>query len=1070
MPKQSQQKDIDVQTRAVAALVVEFLTYSTVSQRYKLIRDHPELLEPQSEKIFHWAIYDSGQVPRRDHDKVWKYLTSMLAECRQYSAAMLLSQELLRQAWKDGTESLRVAIKNAMDPTVQDTNAPPDPLHRDLIKRWEELAFHPDITQFPETRAFLLRQNAEAYMSLFQSIGDPQLAYHACESIVALGAERTKKDSYERCLYFSLAATKEHFNTARIEPLDKAIDECLQLLSQFDENAREFAYLHSNIGELYIERSRQSGSSADLETAIKHLMLTVKAISRTGTQGIIAVTALSNLGFAQSELFRRTQNVEALESGINTLRQAVTMAEPQSVEKCDAQSKLALALKMKFSKTHHIPLIKEALDLLESCASPSNLGYEIDGAVRLDNLGTTLREYWEDLYFTGAGDESLDVLNRCIEIQKQALALVEQGKGPKGYLYGFLSNLGIALKNRNAVIPNDDDLNGAVQYLERALPLIAPEAAFRCSLLNNLAMCRYSLYFKTKDLSFLDKAIEDMQESAEHILAGSTEQIEYMLRLGTFKSIRFQHTQKLSDLDDSLATLDEAWNTAQKTHNWSVLAYKLGQQSQNQPINELLIELNLVKAKLSPNTAESAWKRALEVNESSKAKILLSMLNQQDLQAPDDVAADLVEEEHRCLLAVANFDREQLQAADVAESAATSLARLERLNQRRAAIDRLNEVWDKMASQGPRASDYVAMRRGYGVTWDSIAAFSKQGGEETALISLYCSDEAIIVFVVKAGQAAPAVVRVPMTRLELYEFVKNFYAEVMNWHSNRAEHKPVTRQWQQLGISIFTPVMRFLEGIKHITISAQGALHYLPLHALFIDDAQRCLLDNFSVSYTPALGPLFSLSSKKPIESTDSLVVGYTPNLIERPLFIGEAESVAEITHGKLVVNMAATAASLQRYSKQPLKAMHFSCHGAFARESPLNSAILLADGGFTMRSWLNLQLEADLVTLSACQLAQSANLGGEEMMGFVQGILISGGRSALLGLWNVNALITKALMERFYNNWFNKDIKMTKAQALRQAVLDLRKSPPPEALANEHIDLDDPYLWAPFCLYGVWS
>jgi CHAT domain-containing protein len=197
-------------------------------------------------------------------------------------------------------------------------------------------------------------------------------------------------------------------------------------------------------------------------------------------------------------------------------------------------------------------------------------------------------------------------------------------------------------------------------------------------------------------------------------------------------------------------------------------------------------------------------------------------------------------------------------------------------------------------------------------------------------------------------------------------------------------------------------------------------------------------------------------------------VIGYTPNLSERPLFIGEAESVAKIANGKLAVNKAATVASLQQYGKQPLKVMHFSCHGAFDGRNPLDSVIRLADGELTVRAWLALQLEVDLVTLSACQLAQSASLGGEEMAGFVQVILISGGRSALLPLWSVNALTTKVLMERFYSNWLMQDSPMTKAEALRRAVLELREGGPLKDFPGADIDLADPYLWAGFCLYGA--
>jgi CHAT domain-containing protein len=1054
----------DQALKALAALAAEFLSYSTARERYQMLVDHPELLEPQSEKVMHFAVYDSGQVPRHDQNQVWQYVSGMLSDCRQHGAGVLLLSHLLYHAWSKGTESLRHAIENAANPPGQEFHTSNILQNQQRIKLQEELAAHPDLAQFGEARACLLRQNVDMYMALFQATGDSQLAYRACDSIVALGSQCTKKDSYERCLYFILAASREHLVTAQTAPLDNAINECLKLLPQYDENTKEFSALHMQVGSLFVDKARQTGSVSDLEAAIMHLMVSIKGNLKPSSK----VTALSYLGTAETELFKRTQRAEILESSISNLRHAVSTSVSQSIEQCDARMNLALALKEKFGKTKQAALMEEALQLLENCADNNNPGYEIDGAVRLDNLGTTLREYSEHLYFSGAIDEAIKMLDHCIEIQKQALALVESGKGPQGYLYGFLSNLGIALKDRTAFITNDSDLAAAVEYLERALALIAPEAAFRFNLLNNLAMCYISLYLRSEDPKFLDQAIATMQKSAEKIPQGSTEQIEYLHRLGSYQAHRFQRTNQSSDLDESIKVLEQAWRVAQETLNWSAVAYKLGQQIQNKSIHGLLIDLYLRKADLGPETAKDAWIRALEVNESSKSGVLLAMLNYQELPAPEGIPTKLVEEEHRYLQVLSDIERRQLQSYGVVESAKSSLVDVNQLNQHRAVLGSLNELWNKMEGLGPYGSDYVRIRRGHDITWTDISTLAKHLGEGTALISLFTELENITIFVVKAGEDAPHVVRVPSNNLQLDEFMRNFQAEIINWHAHRADSKPFTHEWQKLGISLFAPIMHFLEGVKHITISPHGPLHALPLHALFTDESGRCLIDDFSISYTPAFGPLFSLSNKQPIESLDSLIFGYTPNVSERPIFIGEAESIAKITHGKIAVNKAATATSLQQYSKQPLKVMHFSCHGAFDKQNPLHSAILLADGGFTIRSWLALQLQADLVTLSACQLAQSASLGGEEMAGFVQAILISGGRSALLGLWNVNAFITKELMERFYRNWFNKDLSMTKAQALRQAVLELRNSEAAESLTNAGISPSDPYLWAPFCLHGI--
>ena len=91
-------------------------------------------------------------------------------------------------------------------------------------------------------------------------------------------------------------------------------------------------------------------------------------------------------------------------------------------------------------------------------------------------------------------------------------------------------------------------------------------------------------------------------------------------------------------------------------------------------------------------------------------------------------------------------------------------------------------------------------------------------------------------------------------------------------------------------------------------------------------------------------------------------------------------------------------------------------------------------------------QLDADLVTLSACETALGPYGGGEGLLGFSQVLLHKGARSLLLSLWKVDDTATALLMTRFYENWLGKrkDLRepMPKAEALREAKSWLRTLP----------------------------
>jgi len=118
----------------------------------------------------------------------------------------------------------------------------------------------------------------------------------------------------------------------------------------------------------------------------------------------------------------------------------------------------------------------------------------------------------------------------------------------------------------------------------------------------------------------------------------------------------------------------------------------------------------------------------------------------------------------------------------------------------------------------------------------------------------------------------------------------------------------------------------------------------------------------------------------------------------------------------------------------------------------PLESALAgtrIYDGFLTaeevVREW---KLDADLVTLSACETGLGRKVVGEGYIGFAHAFLQVGARSLLVGLWKVDDEATSLLMNRFYENWtgaFGDDrsghdgAPMSKANALREAKLWLR-------------------------------
>jgi CHAT domain-containing protein len=87
------------------------------------------------------------------------------------------------------------------------------------------------------------------------------------------------------------------------------------------------------------------------------------------------------------------------------------------------------------------------------------------------------------------------------------------------------------------------------------------------------------------------------------------------------------------------------------------------------------------------------------------------------------------------------------------------------------------------------------------------------------------------------------------------------------------------------------------------------------------------------------------------------------------------------------------------------------------------------------LRYW---KLDADLVTLSACQTGLGADTRGEGMLGFAHALLQKGARAVVLSRWKVDDGATALLMVRFYENLLGKraglKAPLPRAEALREA------------------------------------
>ncbi|MGH9825175.1 MAG: CHAT domain-containing protein, partial [Blastocatellia bacterium] len=282
---------------------------------------------------------------------------------------------------------------------------------------------------------------------------------------------------------------------------------------------------------------------------------------------------------------------------------------------------------------------------------------------------------------------------------------------------------------------------------------------------------------------------------------------------------------------------------------------------------------------------------------------------------------------------------------------------------------------------------------------------------------------------------------------------------------------------------LLRPSLPALRGRKTLVIVPDGPLWDLPFQALEARP-NRYLIEDYAISLAPSLTALSAMSRPKPHNT--SLSRGNTLLAMGNPSIGNEASStIREVfmdadlaplpeaerqvraiaglygpEHSKVFVGAEATE-DRARAEAPNYRILHFATHGIANNASPMYSQIILSQGKDSvndgvLEAWevMKLNLNADLVVLSACETARGRVNAGEGMIGLSWAFFVAGCRSTLVSQWKVAAASSTQLMVEFHKNLL---AGRSKAESLRRAELKLLRS----GTAPE------PFDWAGFVVIG---
>jgi CHAT domain-containing protein len=323
----------------------------------------------------------------------------------------------------------------------------------------------------------------------------------------------------------------------------------------------------------------------------------------------------------------------------------------------------------------------------------------------------------------------------------------------------------------------------------------------------------------------------------------------------------------------------------------------------------------------------------------------------------------------------------------------------------------------------------------------------------TALVEYYLVDHELVIFVVDADSMRARRIPDALPRLERLRRAWQLNLDAAASAGTRLARLELAARavLQRLYELLLAPVAAWIAGYRRLVIVPHAGLHSVPFSALW--DGQHHLIERYELSVAPSASSLTFCLRPRAAPSAQMLVVGHSADGA-LPGALAEARAVASLYDAECLLEEAATVAQVKRRACEA-GVIHLAAHGLARPDAPTFSFLKLADGHLTALDCFELELECELVTLSACETGRGVIAPGDEQIGLPRAFLYAGARSVVQTLWRIEDRVTQQLMVDFYTGLRRG---RGRAEALRQAQLQYLGG-----------DATHPFLWAAPSLVGDW-
>jgi CHAT domain-containing protein len=745
---------------------------------------------------------------------------------------------------------------------------------------------------------------------------------------------------------------------------------------------------------------------------------------------------LSFAGIALGTRYLNSGQIEDLERAIKVQREGISQLPPDSAALSVYLNQLGSNYRKRFTRTGALDDIQLAVSLQEESIERGLDDTSEGRAAKFTNLGNSRL----DLYSVTGEERDLD---RAVDVFQQAVALT---KTDSLFRPSRFNNLGNGLRSRYSHTGKTDDLHGSIENYKEAIKLTPVSSPDLPSRFYNLASALAMYWDVTRKQEDLLEAIENYRRAARRGLEVAREwALSAGLNWGRWASARESWTEAVEAYQYGMAAIDQLFHT------------QLLRTSK---------ETWLRQAQRLPSEAAYAFARnsdlegAVTALERGRVCLLADSLERARADLGRLAEAGHQDLYHRYRRAARRLT--VLEASELGQRKALGVSDLS--NELRSVRADLDEAVEAIR-QIPEYENFLDAPT-FNQIHRALTSPADESGRQTVGVYLLAAPAGGLALIVHS--AGVKAVWLELDESELYQLLISSNEGVASGYLTAqfdvsALQDALNAILPTVGERIMRPVTASLSTIlekrsatgnpARVVLIPTGLLSLLPLHAARyrVGKQDVVAIDEFVLTYATSARVLAtsrqSVSSHRG-EAPKLFAFGNPlplPKELESLAFAqAEVQEVAKFFDSRAEV-LPGTRASLEEVKQRLGGAdyLHFSCHGWFDSQEPMQSALILSNGDrLTLADLLATPPfeHARLAVLSACQTAiTDFNELPEEAVGLPSGFMQAGVPGVIGSLWSVNDLSTAILMKQFYRFHLAEGLGI--GSALRNAQRWLRDS-----------------------------